>query len=77
MCCDQGRPKHGCNVSLSNSKIRLFEKVNNFILLTKYFSLSFIYIYIFIRSDYILSCHMIMLQRAPQMLQCTPPTGQK
>ncbi len=56
--------------SLSNSKIRLFlilkkkviilfEKVNNFILLTKYF---------FIRADNILSCHMIMLQ-------CTPPTG--
>lgn len=27
------------------------------------------------RSDNILSCHMVMLQRAPQMLQCTPPTG--
>ncbi len=61
--------------SLSNSKIRLFlilkiilfEKVNNFILLTKYFSL-FCVCFFFIRSDNILSCHMVMLQ-------CAPPTG--
>ncbi len=27
------------------------------------------------RSDNILGCHMVMLQRAPQLLQCTPPMG--
>ncbi len=29
----------------------------------------------FIRSDNILGCHMVVLQRAPQRLQYTPPTG--
>lgn len=52
--------------------IILFEKVN-FILLTKHFSSSCIYIFFFIRSDNILSCHMVKLQHAPQMLKYAPP----
>ncbi len=35
-----------------------------------------LYIFIFfIRLDNILSCHMVMLQRAHQMLQCPSPMG--
>ncbi len=60
--------------SLSNSKIRLLlilKKHHYFI--DKIF---YVVLYIFfIRSDSILGCHMVMLQRAPEILQCTPPTG--
>jgi len=68
--------------SLSNSKMRLFlilkkglilfEKVN-LIYFTKYFE--FVLCIFFIRSDKMLSCHMVMLHCALQMLQCTPLTG--
>jgi len=30
---------------------------------------------IWIRLDSILNCHMVMLQCAPQIIQCTPPMG--
>ncbi len=49
VCCDQGRRRHGCNVFIVKNLIILqntiiiFEKVNHFILLTKYFSLSSIF----------------------------------
>ncbi len=52
--------------------IILFEKKYYFIFDKIYFSLS--YIFFFMGSDKVLSCHTFMLQRAPQMLQCTPPT---
>ncbi len=36
---------------------------------------SFVLYILFMRPDNFLSCRMVMKQRAPQMLQCTPPTG--